>query len=224
MTRVAPALLLAACGGAGATVASTASVTATSPSPSPSPSPATSTSTSTSTSTESMSAPPSSPPAPKRYRTVLSVGDSFNGAFSLALKKHFEAEGARFVRDVWVAVAISTFARSDRMSKLVASSDPDLVLVNLGANDVSSNDPEHSVDDIRAIVRALDGRDCYWIAPALWKKDTGIVDVLRDSVAPCRFFASKGFRVERGKDHWHPSVEGGAVWADEFWKFFDSNR
>ncbi len=155
---------------------------------------------------------------------MLSVGDSFNGAFSLALAKHFDAEGARFVRDVWVAVAISTFARSDRMSKLVAANDPDLVLVNLGANDVNSNDPARSIVDIRAIVAKLDGRDCYWIAPALWKKDTGIVDVLAASVAPCRFFDSKGFKVERGKDHWHPSVEGGAVWAEEFWRFFGATR
>jgi acyl-CoA thioesterase-1 len=214
---VGAAFALAACGGAVVTAGSTETA---SPTPTPT---STSTASPTSTSTSTPTAT-STPAAPKRYRTVLSVGDSFNGAFSLALAKRFDADGTRFVRDVWVAVAISTFARSDRMSKLVAASDPDLVLVNLGANDVNSNDPESAAADIRAIVAKLDGRDCYWIAPALWKKDTGIIDVLAKSVAPCRFFDSKGFRVERGKDHWHPSVDGGAVWADEFWKFFGESR
>jgi hypothetical protein len=169
---------------------------------------------------------PATPTAPvaKSYRRVLSVGDSFNGAFSLALEKHFRAEGAEFSRDTWVAVAISTFARAPRFGDLLAKHDPDLVLVNLGANHVDDEAPEASIKHIRAIVDAIGARDCYWIAPALWKKDKGIVDVLARSVAPCRFFDSKGFKVERRGDGWHPSVEGGALWAERFWQFFQKTN
>lgn len=170
------------------------------------------------------STPPDPPAPPKHYRTVLSVGDSFNGAFSLALEKKFHAEGTTFVRDTWVAVAISTFAREPRFGDLVKKHDPDLVLVNLGANDIDDGDPEAAAKHVRAIVEKIGDRDCYWIAPALWKKDTGIVDVLAKSVAPCRFYDSKGFKVRRRGDGWHPSVEGGALWAERFWDFFQTTR
>ena len=168
--------------------------------------------------------PPDPPPPPKRYRRVLSVGDSFNGAFSLALEKKFRADDAAFFRDTWVAVAIPTFARDSRLPDLLAKHDPDLVLVNLGANHIDDGDPETAAKHVHAIVQLIGARDCYWIAPALWKKDTGIVDVIARSVAPCRFFDSKGFKVGRRGDGWHPSVEGGAVWADRFWDFFQSAR
>jgi lysophospholipase L1-like esterase len=167
---------------------------------------------------------PPPPPEPKKYKLVLSVGDSFNGAFSLALAKRFEAEGSRFVRDVWVGVAISTFDQKPRFTDLLRDTDPDLVLVSLGANDVNSNDPEGAAAHIQSIVTKIGARDCYWIAPALWKKDTGIVDVLERNTAPCRFFASKGFKVERREDGWHPSIEGGEVWATKFWEAFDAQR
>ena len=155
-------------------------------------------------------------PAPRRtYHRVLSAGDSFNGAFSLALKKMFEHEGARFIRSVRVGFTISRFASDPDFAAQVRSFDPDLVLINLGANDLDSHDPEATARYAEAIVKTLGTRDCYWIAPALWKKDTGIVDALARAVAPCRYFDSKGFTVERGRDGWHPSVAGGAFWAEQ---------
>ena len=165
---------------------------------------------------------PSIAPATKTYRSVLSVGDSFNGAFSLALEKKFKAEGAAFSRDVWVAVALSTFAREPRFAKLLDKHAPDLVIVNLGANDIDDHEPEAQAKYIRQVVALIRARacDCYWVAPALWKKDSGIVDVLAKSVGPCRFFDSRGFKVERRGDGWHPSVDGGALWAEKFWTFF----
>ncbi len=181
-------------------------------------------STSTATATSTAPSPPEPPPPPKRYLRVLSVGDSFNGAFSLALEKKFRADGAAFFRDTWVAVAIPTFARDSRLPDLLAKHHPDLVLVNLGANHIDDGDPETAAKHIHAIVQRIGARDCYWIAPALWKKDTGIVDVLARSVTPCGFFDSKGFKVGRRGDGWHPSVEGGALWADRFWDFFQSAR
>ena len=164
-------------------------------------------------------------PTAKTYRSVLSVGDSFNGAFSLALEKKFKAEGAAFARDVWVAVALSTFAREPRFAKLLDRHGPDLVIVNLGANDIDDDEPEAQAKYIRRVVALIRARecDCYWVAPALWKKDTGIVDVIAKSVAPCRFFDSRGFKVERRGDGWHPSVDGGALWAEKFWTFFKRN-
>ena len=183
-----------------------------------------STPTSASTSTSTPTSTPMPTPTPKRYRTVLSAGDSFNGAFSLGLRDRFRAEGATFVSDVWVGVAVGTFQRDPRFARLIARTDPDLVILSLGANDVTSSDLDAAAESVRAIVKAIGPRDCYWVAPAMWRKDTGIIDVLEKNVAPCRFFASRGFKVERARDGWHPSVKGGADWAARFWEFFDAQR
>lgn len=166
------------------------------------------------------------PTPPRVYRSVLSVGDSFNGAFSVELSKRFAAENVPFARDVWVAVALTTFARSSRFAELLKKHDPDLVLINLGANDIDAPDPEREAEAVRAIVKLVGARDCYWITPALWRKergDTSITSVIAKNAAPCRVFESKGFKVERGRDGWHPTVDGGAVWAARFWDFFKAD-
>jgi hypothetical protein len=164
------------------------------------------------------------PPAPRRYKVVVSAGDSFNGAFSMALAPRFRAEGARFVRDVWVGVGVGQFDRHRRFADLLAQHKPDLVIVSLGANDIDDSDLEAAARSVRSIVQKIGARDCYWIAPAMWKKDTGILEVLERNVAPCRFFSSRGFKVERGRDGWHPSVKGGADWAERFWEWFEGDR
>jgi lysophospholipase L1-like esterase len=161
--------------------------------------------------------------APKHYRSVLHAGDSFTGALGLALGKKFVAEGSAFHKDVWVSVAISTFSKERRFAEQIKRWDPDLVILTLGANDLDDEHPQTQAAHVRAIVAAVGARDCYWIAPATWKKDTGVVDVIARSCAPCTFFDSRGLKVAR-KDGIHPTLEGGAVWANRFWEFFDARR
>ncbi len=160
----------------------------------------------------------------KHYRVVVHTGDSMvGGGLCKALAPKFKSEGTKFVRDVWESASIIAFAESDRIPKLMKKYDPDLVLLTLGANDVFDKHPEFMIRHIESIVKKVGKRDCYWIGPPLWKGDAGLVDVIREHAAPCKFFDSSGLTLQRAGDGIHPTEKGGAVWADRFWEFFKAS-
>ena len=142
------------------------------------------------------------------------------GGLCKALAPRFKADGTKFIRDVWESASIMAFDESDRIPTLMKRYNPDLVLLTLGANDVFNDHPEYMVKHIESIVKKLGHRDCVWIGPPLWKKDKGLIEVIRNHAAPCRFYDSQGLVLQRAGDGIHPTEKGGEVWADAFWPFF----
>jgi lysophospholipase L1-like esterase len=160
-------------------------------------------------------------PEAKHYRLVVHTGDSMvGGGLCKALAPKFKEGGTQFIRDVWESASLVAFAESDRLPKLVKKYDPDLVLLTLGANDVFDKHPDNMIRYIETIVKKVGKRDCIWIGPPLWKGDYGLVDVIREHSAPCRFYDSSDLKLQRAGDGIHPTEKGGAVWADAFWTFF----
>jgi hypothetical protein len=68
---------------------------------------------------------------------------------------------------------------------------------------------------VQRLVRALDGRPCVWIAPPLWEQDNGLMRVIRDNCAPCRFMDTNAYIpvMPRVKDGIHPTTEARGMWA-----------
>jgi hypothetical protein len=170
-------------------------------------------------------AAPEPPPIPKGT-AVLLIGDSFALAgFSKALKPRMIALGARY--EVRAETSSFTTTWSAKIDRLVADTQPDLVIINLGANEVANTDPPAHAPAVRKIVRAIGDRPCVWVAPPLWRKDTGITEVIRQNSAPCRFYDSTALvtrPIPRQGDHIHPNEEGGAIWADAFWSWLNDQR
>lgn len=173
------------------------------------------------------SASPEALPLPSLEGTmILHIGDSFALAgFAQALKVRFKALGARY--EVRAETSSFTTSWAGKMEKLVADTQPDLVIINLGANEVENTDPSTHAPHVRRIVRAIGGRPCVWVSPPLWRKDTGITEVMRESSAPCRFFDSDARvtqPIPRQSDHIHPTMRGGEIWADAFWAWLSAER
>lgn len=171
--------------------------------------------------------PPPPPPPPIPPNTaVLNIGDSFLLAgFSQALKPKMVALGARY--EVRSEQSSFTVTWAGKMETLVAMTQPDLVIINLGANEMSNTDPPTHASAVRRIVKSIGDRPCVWVSPPSWRKDTGILDVIRQNTPPCRFFDSDDNVKEpipRRGDHIHPNKEGGAVWAEAFWKWLQAER
>lgn len=161
------------------------------------------------------------PPAPK---VVLHTGDSMVGFYAgleKALAPHFEALGAKYVQDAVTSVSIATFDKSDHFEKMIARYDPDLVILTLGANDVFLPSPARVAKNVQSIVQKMEGRRCFWMGPPLWKKDTGIVEVIRENCAPCVFYDPSKVKIERLSDGIHPDEKGAQEWADAFWDFYE---
>lgn len=157
---------------------------------------------------------------------MLHIGDSFTLAgFAQALKPRMKALGARY--EVRAETSSFTTTWSAKMERLVANTQPDLVLITLGANEVANTDPAAHAPAVRRIVSAIGNRPCVWISPPSWRKDTGIVDVIRKNSAPCRFFDSDKLvtqPIPRQADKIHPTEQGGAIWADAFWSWLQAQR
>ncbi len=167
-------------------------------------------------------APPPIPPG----TAVLHIGDSFAQAgFAKALKPKMKALGVRY--EVRAEESTYTTTWAGRMELLVANTQPDLVIINLGANEVANIDPPAHAPAVRRIVAAIGGRPCVWVSPPSWRKDTGIQDVIRKNSAPCRYFDSDKRvhqTIPRQHDHIHPTDAGGAIWADAFWAWLQDQR
>ena len=63
----------------------------------------------------------------------------------------------------------------------------------------------------------------------MWKKDSGILQVIHDHAAPCLFFDSDAVLggltpEERQRDRIHPNERGGARWAGAFWGWLQDHR
>jgi acyl-CoA thioesterase-1 len=156
-------------------------------------------------------------------KIVLHAGDSMvggEGGLTKALASKFKAEGAKFYKDYEVSVAISTYARTPRLKNLLEKYKPDIVILTLGANDVFVPFPQTAIPHVESIVKKIGDRECYWISPPTWKPDSGIVDVIKEHAAPCKFFDSRNLTLKRAGDHIHPTDKGGADWAELFWAYF----
>ncbi|WP_437593675.1 SGNH/GDSL hydrolase family protein [Sorangium sp. So ce1000] len=157
---------------------------------------------------------------------VLHVGDSFAVAgFAQALRPRMQAHRVRYA--VKAETSSYTVTWASRMELLVANYQPDLVIISLGANEVENVNPPAHAGAVRRIVKAIGNRPCVWVSPPLWRKDTGIIDVIRTNSAPCRFFDSDALvpgPLPRQKDKIHPNEEGGARWADAFWSWLTAEH
>jgi lysophospholipase L1-like esterase len=162
-------------------------------------------------------------------RVVLHAGDSMvggPGGLARALEARFQPLGTKYVRD-WRVATVQTFDYQNHFGKLVDENKPDVVILNLGANDVFVPNPKSLAPFVERIAKkaSQNGAACYWITPPLWKPpDTGIVAVIKEHAAPCRVFDSSDLVLPKWPDGIHPNNEGGALWAEKFWPFYEANR
>ncbi|MEI9950700.1 MAG: SGNH/GDSL hydrolase family protein [Pseudomonadota bacterium] len=153
-------------------------------------------------------------PLPKGTR-VLQIGDSFAAALGGELGKLFKEAGVRSTLEYKTASYIPNWSYEGDVPKFVANYQPDLVLITLGANEIEIPKPEERIKPIKHLVSTLGGRPCVWIAPPLWKPDTGLLKVIRENIAPCRYLDSNALvqDLPRARDKIHPSAEGRQIWA-----------
>jgi hypothetical protein len=146
----------------------------------------------------------------------LHIGDSFAAALGIPLGKRFKQAGLRSVLEFKNASYIPTWAYGEELSGFVRRYDPDLVLITLGGNELEIVNPEQRAGAVQRLIKKLEGRPCVWIAPPLWKKDTGVFEVIQKNAAPCRYMDTPRIipRMERGPDKIHPSTPARDAWAD----------
>jgi lysophospholipase L1-like esterase len=161
-------------------------------------------------------------------RTVLQVGDStvgFLGGLQKSLDRRFTERHVHFYSRSWTSASLVSVDESKDLDEALTRFDPDLVIINLGMNNVSWTRPEVLMSHVPSIVRRLtaNGRACVWIGPPSWKEDRGVlVPLLEKTVSPCLFFDSRDLELERQTDDIHPTDVGGEVWGEAVWRFLQN--
>lgn len=171
------------------------------------------------------------PPAARRNglegrRFVLHVGDSTVGytlGMSLEMTKLFRAASVPYESHTFTASGLHAFASEKRLEKLVREKNPDLVIIQLGTNNLTVPNPPAYLDDVKSIVAQASGRACYWIGPIpLEQPEKGMRAFLRDNVGPCTFYDSFDLKLDRQSDHVHPTQTAAKKWAKAFWAFTEA--
>lgn len=157
------------------------------------------------------------------HKKVLHVGDStvgYSSGLQLEFKKMFPEAGVAYVSHTMTSAGLHTVAEEHIVEKLVKRHAPDLVIVQLGTNNLTVPHPEVYIPDIKSILAQIGHRPCYWIGPISLKvPERGMRGVLRDNVAPCIFYDSYDLTLERQPDGLHPSQKAAIMWSALFFEF-----
>ena len=173
----------------------------------------------------SAAAPIPLPPLPKGT-VVLHVGDSFvHSGLTQRLREHLKPLGVRY--EVRAEHSTNSLDWAKRMPEIVASTQPDLVIVTLGGNEIGSKHLDVQGRAVERIVKTIGDRPCVWTTPPLWMEESGVFDTIQQHLAPCRFFETDveiGKFIPRRDDKIHPTMEGGAMWADKLFAYLERER
>lgn len=170
------------------------------------------------------------PPAPSPDApVVLHIGDSFaQSGFSQVLKPMFQDAGARYVLRARQSLYIPTIVNALDVRQLMRTYTPQLVIINIGANEMRMPQPEDHAYAVKAVSSVIGTTSCVWVTPPppVPQGQTGIVEIMKRDSSPCRVFDSGPLAatLPRGGDKIHPNKEGGAIWARAFWDWLQQER
>jgi hypothetical protein len=173
--------------------------------------------------------PEPGPPAPLPEGTVvLHIGDSMADALGGALNTELAKWGVKGYLEAKEATYIPQWAGFKmNLSSHLAQRKPDLVVVTLGGNETRMPDPTERVEAVKRLVKKIGDRPCIWIAAPLWEglKHTGILDVIRNNAAPCRYVDTNAMIPDLERyDGIHPTIPERTRWARFMIRWLMHNR
>jgi hypothetical protein len=164
--------------------------------------------------------------APPPGTKVLQVGDSFADALAKELGKLLKDAGLHTTVVSKTPSYIGDWAYGSTLATLLSKYQPDLVLITLGANELEIPDPAARIGPVQRLVARASSRPCVWILPPLWKKDTGVMQVIKEHAKPCLVLDSTSLvgELPRLPDGIHPSTAGRVTWAAAVMRWLNQRR
>jgi hypothetical protein len=174
-------------------------------------------------------APAEPPPPLPKDTVVLHVGDSMADALGKSLNRELKQRGIKSYLEAKEATYIPQWAGYKmELAQHIIRRNPDLVIITLGGNETRMPDPSVRADAIKRLVKKIGDRPCLWIAAPLWPglKSTGILEVIRDNCAPCRYVDTNAMisEMERTSDGVHPTIPERRRWAAFMIRWMLQNR
>lgn len=145
---------------------------------------------------------------------ILLIGDSQLEAMRKPFYNYVTTNGHQLSATVlWYGSSSKQWANTDTLTYYITKYKPTMVVLVLGLNELFVNDFDQRKLNIQKIKNQLinKGINHYWIGPAAWKKDSGVIDIMQSEWGN-RFFPSHKLTLGRAKDNRHPSSDAAWVW------------
>lgn len=152
--------------------------------------------------------------AKQTLKRILFIGDSELETLRMPMNFYLKSSGMELTASIiWYGSATKHWALTDSLQRYVKHYQPDFVMIALGLNEVHVTDLNARICYVNNIKYTLDNLvvDYFWIGPACWKKDQGIVSVI-SKIFNQRFYPSHQLDLERGKDGKHPTLSAAWKW------------
>lgn len=145
---------------------------------------------------------------------ILLIGDSQLEAMRKPFYNYITSNGHQLAATVlWYGSSSKNWANTDTLDYYVKKYKPTMVVLVLGLNELFMNDLDQRRVNIQKIKSNLvaAGLNHYWIGPAAWKKDLGVIEIMQNEWGN-RFYPSHKLTLGRAKDNRHPSNDAAWVW------------
>ena len=116
---------------------------------------------------------------------------------------------------IWYSSTSKVWGSSTKLKEYISRYKPDYILISLGANELFVKDIKTKRKDYVNNMLSQIGEIPYiWIGPPNWKDDTGINELIGETVKKGTFFVSNGMKFDRAKDGAHPTRSSAVLWMD----------
>lgn len=148
-------------------------------------------------------------------KTILFFGDSMVGGIGPRLAAYAEANGHTLYNICWISSSTERWAKSPRLKNLINEFHPNYIICCLGSNELFiGNIRQKRQQYVDEILNTVGNIPFVWIGPPNWKPDTGINDMIQESLSPGSFYLSNGQHFDRQKDGAHPTMSSFGKWCD----------
>jgi hypothetical protein len=151
---------------------------------------------------------------------ILLIGDSMLEELSIRLIDYCDVNNHELFSLIWYSSNTGWWGKSDTMTHYINVVKPTYIIFAIGSGDISvQNVHEKRKPQVEEILNKIKGLPYTWVGPPNWKEDTGINDLLSETVEEGTFFLSKNLKFERTADGVHPTTQSAGQWMDSIATF-----
>jgi len=150
-------------------------------------------------------------------QVILLTGDSMVGSgIAIGLKKFSEYNQHKITAVSFESTTTIHWSKTKKLDSLIQVYQPTLVILSLGSNELFTKNIVAHQPYIEDIIKQAGDTKFIWVGPPNWQEDTGINDLLKNTVGEDKFFLSKDLELSRLSDGVHINRKGSLVWAEAF--------
>lgn len=155
-------------------------------------------------------------------KTILLIGDSMVECLFPRMAAYAKKNGHKLYAVIWYSSTTEIYGTRTTLKDYIKKYKPDYIMFSLGGNELFiRNIKETRQKYVNELIRQMGNIPYIWIGPPNWKHDTGINDMIRESVPEGCFYLSytPDQHYDRKKDGAHPTAASSKLWMDRICKW-----